>query len=333
VALRSNLFKGSRALAACEINDAAHFAVGKRGDDVGLIQMALFAIDSLKIDRHELLSKTYGDSTAAAVLAFKTKRKIINYSYQNKPDDIVGKMTITALDGEMFHWEATRRIPGDCTTHGHSAPTDFRPQPNFALTSSPGSAPRPKSLVTAAAPKINKRTLRVFCSITKKASVETGYPLARAVQLAKDCLSNFGMFLSLEFSNGFVDDAMFMDDQAVLLRQASETLRPGFPNILRVIACRMGSNNNYGQTFRNRSIGETTFLPFVCLNTQNVSLDVETLIHEMIHAALPADRAKEHDPENYSVFFEFGRSEQGANNRTVLKPDRAAALSNAYFAV
>ena len=331
--LRSNLFKGSRGLAACEINDAAHFTVSKQGDDVGLIQMALFAIDSLTIDRQELLSKTYGQSTAAAVLAFKTKRKIINSSYQNKPDDIVGKMTIAALDREMSLWEATHRIPGDCTPAVRTAQVGFHPQLNFAL---------PSSAVTAPQTQINRHTLRIYCSITKKASTENGYPLGRAVELARDCLSNFGMFLSLEFSNigvrfadtiDFVDDQMFMDDQVVLLRQASETLRPGLPNILRVIACRMGSNNNFGETYRNRSVGNATFPPFVLLNTQNVSLDVETLIHEMIHAALPAARAKEHDAEDNSVFFRSGRTTQGATSHITLKPERAAALSNAFFAV
>ena len=137
MALKSNLFKGSRGLAACEINDAAHFTIGKQGDDVGRIQMALFAVDSLKIDRQELLSKTYGQSTAAAVPAFKTKRKIINSAYQNKPDNIVGKMTIAALDGEMSVWEATHRLPGgDCTPAVGAAPTGFHPQLNFALSSS-----------------------------------------------------------------------------------------------------------------------------------------------------------------------------------------------------
>jgi hypothetical protein len=332
LALNSNLFKGSRGLAACEINDAAHFTIGTQGDDVGRIQMALLAIDSLKIERQELLCKTYGQSTATAVLAFKTKRKIINYSYQNKPDNIVGKMTIAALDREMSLWEKTHRLSGDCTPAVRAAPIGFHPELNFAL---------PSSAVTVPQPQINRHTLRIYCSITKKASIENGYPLGRAVQLARDCLSNFGMFLSLEFARGagfadsidFVDDQMFLDDQVVLLRQASETLRGGSPDILRVIACRMGPNNNFGETYRNRSIGGVTFQPFVFLNTQNVSLDVETLIHEMIHAALPAARAKEHDTEDFSVFFESGRKEQGANNHTVLKPERAAALSNGFFAI
>jgi hypothetical protein len=330
--LRSNLFKGNRGLAACEINDAAHFTIGKQGDDVARIQMALLAIDSLKIERQELLSKTYGQSTAIAVLAFKTKRQIINYSYQNKPDNIVGKMTIAALDREMSLWEATHRFPGDCTPAVRAAPIGFHPQLNFALLS---------SAVTVPKPQVNRHVLRIYCSITKKASLETGYPLGRAVELARDCLSNFGMFLSLEFSNAagfadtidFVDDQMFLDDQVVLLRQASETLRGSFPDILRVIACRMGPNNNFGETYRNRSIGGVTFQPFVFLNTQNVSLDVETLIHEMIHAALPAARAKEHDPEDFSVFFPSGRKKQDENNHTVLKPERAAALSHGFFAI
>ena len=334
MALNSNLFKGSRGLAACEIRDDAHFTVGKQGDDVGLIQMALFAIDSLKIDRQELLSKTYGQSTAAAVLAFKTKRKIINFSYQNKADNIVGKMTIAALDQEMRVWEASHRAIGDCAAAVPAAPTGVsaHAQLNFAVRSPEVAAPQPK---------INKHTLRVYCSITKKASLETGYPLGRAVQLARDCLSNFGMFLSLEFSNtvrfadtiDFVDDQMFLDDQVALLRKASETLRPGFPDILRVIACRMGPNNNFGETYRNRSVGDVTFPPFIFLNTQQVSLDVETLIHEMIHAALPAALAKVHDKEDFSVFFESGRTQQGANNHTTLLPERAAALSNAFFAI
>jgi hypothetical protein len=36
------------------------------------------------------------------VIAFKKKRKIINFAYQKTEEDIVGKMTIAALDKEMF---------------------------------------------------------------------------------------------------------------------------------------------------------------------------------------------------------------------------------------
>jgi lysozyme family protein len=47
----------------------------------------------------------YGAATAAAVLAYKKKRNIINHSYQAQADNIVGKMTVAALDKEMVERE------------------------------------------------------------------------------------------------------------------------------------------------------------------------------------------------------------------------------------
>ena len=69
------------------------------------IQMALILLDDLRIDSDELTAKRYGPSTAAAVLAFKKERNIINRSYQTQADDIVGKMTIAELDKEIAQWE------------------------------------------------------------------------------------------------------------------------------------------------------------------------------------------------------------------------------------
>ncbi len=39
--------------------------------------------------------------TAAAILRYKTDHGIINFAYQKTPDDIVGKMTMRALDDAM----------------------------------------------------------------------------------------------------------------------------------------------------------------------------------------------------------------------------------------
>ncbi len=39
------------------------------------------------------------------MLAYKRKRNIINFSYQTQADNIVGKMTIAALDKEIFEKE------------------------------------------------------------------------------------------------------------------------------------------------------------------------------------------------------------------------------------
>lgn len=72
------------------------------GEFVSKIQVALEALDDAEIDDGEMATGTYGPSTANAVLAFKTKRRIINFSYQSQADNIVGKMTIAALDQEML---------------------------------------------------------------------------------------------------------------------------------------------------------------------------------------------------------------------------------------
>ena len=77
-------------------------APGNRGDFVGLIQIALIEIDNATIDAGELAGEIYGNSTAAAVLAYKKRRAIINRSYQSSADNIVGKMTIRSLDDDML---------------------------------------------------------------------------------------------------------------------------------------------------------------------------------------------------------------------------------------
>lgn len=48
------------------------------------------------------------------MLAYKQKRLIINFTYQTKADDIVGKMTITALDAEMLQLEMQARAHNSC---------------------------------------------------------------------------------------------------------------------------------------------------------------------------------------------------------------------------
>ena len=78
MALLSNLFKGDRQLEACQVNDAAHLTLGIKGEHIAKVQMALYAHDWLVIKPHELRSQTYGPSTAAAVLKFKTRRNTIS---------------------------------------------------------------------------------------------------------------------------------------------------------------------------------------------------------------------------------------------------------------
>jgi peptidoglycan hydrolase-like protein with peptidoglycan-binding domain len=99
--LISHLFRGDKALDACLVQDAAHVTLGARGVHVAKIQAALTDLDGAIINAAELSSKHYGPSTAAAVLSFKQKRQIVNRAYQTQPDNIVGKMTIAAMDAEL----------------------------------------------------------------------------------------------------------------------------------------------------------------------------------------------------------------------------------------
>lgn len=104
--LISRLFASDSKLQACLVSDPAHLTRGTIGDHVSKIHTALLILDNAQVASSELQTKTYGTSTAAAVLAYKTKRGIINYTYQSKADDIVGKMTIARMDLEMAAVEA-----------------------------------------------------------------------------------------------------------------------------------------------------------------------------------------------------------------------------------
>jgi hypothetical protein len=116
MALRSKSFKGDSKLEACLVSDPAHIMLGAVGDHVSKIQKALITLDRASINAGELSGKRFGASTAAAVLAFKTRRSIINRSYQSQPDNVVGKMTIDTLDREMLAAEGPSPIPTPTTT-------------------------------------------------------------------------------------------------------------------------------------------------------------------------------------------------------------------------
>lgn len=118
--LLSTLLRGDAKLQSCLIKDASHVTKGASGEHVGKIQTALIIVDNAQINKAELRTQTYGDSTAAAVLAYKRARKIINFSYQTQADNIVGKMTIAALDKEMLQYEMQANMPNACS--GKSRP-------------------------------------------------------------------------------------------------------------------------------------------------------------------------------------------------------------------
>ena len=99
--LQSDLLKGDSLLEDCLVRDSAHVTPGASGDHVSKIQSALSILDHISINSSELSSKTYGPAIVAAVLAFKRKRSIINFTYEKQVDNIVGKMTIKRMDDEL----------------------------------------------------------------------------------------------------------------------------------------------------------------------------------------------------------------------------------------
>ena len=97
--LHSRLFAGDDKLEACLVNNAAHLVIGAGRSRVEGCRRSFWS--TVFRSTAELQAKLYGKSTAAAVLAYKKKRRIINPAYQNTEDNIVGKMTIESLDSDV----------------------------------------------------------------------------------------------------------------------------------------------------------------------------------------------------------------------------------------
>jgi len=106
MALKSKWFGDNQRCQECSRVDAKHILTSDSGLHVFLVQEALILIDGARIDTAELDQWRYGPSTAAAVLRYKQARDIVNRSYQQKADDIVGKMTIASLDDSMYVLES-----------------------------------------------------------------------------------------------------------------------------------------------------------------------------------------------------------------------------------
>lgn len=157
--LRSELLRDDPRLASCLVRDDSHLVEGTVGACVGKVQIALFIIDGLKIHSDELQAKRYGRSTADAVLSFKARRNIINRGYQSKPDNIVGKMTVAALDEELLkkqkYAQCRQFYCGSGADRGterrvtSTAALAFTPQQVRAPTAASGSSPAQVAITRA----------------------------------------------------------------------------------------------------------------------------------------------------------------------------------------
>ena len=128
--LRSKQFSGDPRLEACLVKDTAHVLLNDRGPHVRKIQQAVVILGGYGIPHKELDEMLYGPGTAKAVLAYKRENSIINYSYQSSADNVVGKMTIQALDDGMCRFEAQFAAePRPTEPHPQSPDIDNRETP------------------------------------------------------------------------------------------------------------------------------------------------------------------------------------------------------------
>lgn len=104
--LRSDELKDDAKLEACATSPGAHLRMGVHpGPHILKIQLALERLRPTgpSISPAEKSAMSYGATTAAAVLNYKKTHvpPIINSSYQSAPDNIVGQMTIRAIDDDL----------------------------------------------------------------------------------------------------------------------------------------------------------------------------------------------------------------------------------------
>ncbi len=333
--LRSQLFAGDPALEACLAKDSAHVTQGARGPHVNKIHRALVTADGAAIAADELVAKLYGRSTAAAVLAYKRKRNIINLAYQRTADDIVGKMTIVALDADMVKAESSPPIM-TC-----SDPELARGPRILDRQNGGGNSPQSGGLRLAfsvsegdaAGPKF-PATLRVAFQLaaTDKTTGLRNEHLFRTAhpKRANELLAPYDMRLITSEHGLFVfpfnvDPRSSADVEA--LRKAAEKHTPGLSGAVRVIICDFEERDGSNAVTAGRSTFVDGFPNFILLNSRRHRADNGTLLHEMIHASAEkfmGDFA--HDTDDDTSIFSWGL------NRTVLKSTHAESLSKAFFA-
>ncbi len=320
MALVSQLFRGDAALEACRVNDSAHLVIGTRGPHVLKVQRALAVLDGAHINLGEVSSQTYGSTTARAVLDCKRARAIINFSYQKTADNIVGKMTIAALDREMALTENQPPLRG-CQNER---------QPGF------GAGQTGRRVGVGDGPQSPPKILKVVFqnAITPNFGVDRSRPVLAIFARANLLLAAHNMALSFNlrlkpFPFPFPVTPKVMSD-AEGLRKAAEKADSGIPGVLRIIFCELDSSENKTTTAYSAGprVGVNGFPNFVIMNPEINHPDRGTLLHEMVHVSddsLMFIGSGGHDTDVNSIFSH-------GENRTVVKREHAALLRTSFFA-
>ena len=326
--LVSLLLRDEPRLQACLVADTAHVVPGATGRHVSLIQKLLLVLEKARISDGELRAGLYGPTTAAAVLAYKRKRNIVNRAYQATADNIVGKMTIAKMDEELVLLDL-RAVPGRVVcTHGGGEPP---PRSAIVGAGQPG-------LVGAPAPfKPNKQRpakLRIIVQKTNRAREfgDADALFAELYKRARELLAPHGMdFTTGATTPGFgpevIDAEKVIAGSAAscgsVMESALRTLADK-ADTLRVIFCPFSdSGDAFGVTDGGPNSALT--VPRFCLiNVRKRRGDLGTLLHEMVHAARPEMVAP--DGDNASVF-----SESGSRSASQLPEKHAESIVTSFF--
>ena len=329
--LLSLLLRDEPRLQNCLVNDAAHVVPGATGRHVGLIHKVLLVLEKAPISEGELRSALYGPTTAAAVLAYKRKRNIVNRTYQTSADNIVGKMTIASMDHELVLLDA-RAVSGRvvCTEGGVA-------QPRRSAIVGAGQASAVGGPAASAAFKPKKQrpaTLRIMVQQTNRAkefgSAET--LLAALYPRARELLAPHGMDFATgatlpSFGPEVIDAEKVIAGSAgscgSVMESALKVLADR-PETLRIIFCPFSdSGDAFGVTDGGPRSALT--LPRFCLiNVRKQRGDGGTLLHEIVHAARAEMVAPDTDIK--SVY-----SHAGNRNATELPEQHAESIFTSFF--
>ncbi len=313
--LISRLFQGDRALDACLVNDSAHLVIGTRGPHVEKIQRAVSVLDGASIAGGEVSETVYGQSTAHAVLAYKQRRQIINRSYQSSADNIVGRMTMAALDGEMARAEQRPPLRGCTTDLGGGG-----------LARALGSRSSVGDTLQLEFPPARLNVAIQEALFVGETVPANSLRTALLVEKATTLLRPFGLRVGTTFLPSFsypftVGERDDIDVRGV--RRAAERASPDAGGFLRVIFCHL-RNTTSTATSQGERTGIEGFRNFVLINKDLSHPDNGTLLHEMIHCSNDRFMNDVHDSDQNSVYSR-------GNARSLLRDEHARSLNDNRF--
>ncbi len=322
--LRSTTLQGNAALQACLDNDQAHVTPGTAGAHVGLIHKCLLVLESSPIAPDEIRSRTYGRTTAAAVLSYKKARNIINRSYQQQADNIVGKMTIARLDEDIAKVEQAQTLLSRCP-QGSRGPLAVRSPAGLVVGAGAGTG----------APQVQFRRA-LFIHLQRTEQLTTGAEVFALALLARAraLLGALGMTLveqpglggpTVPWPDVLIHTQFPADRFAV--RKAAINTAFGDPRVLRVILGPFDPIDAINGITDGGNVPEVIeqVPKFVLINTLRRNPDSGTLLHEMIHASFPGKSPEPHDSDPRSLY-------SIETNRDRVSPDHVRQLAGSFFA-